>query len=234
MNTYIYNKIYDNYYNKNIKIYGIHGPKGIGKTTLCKFLENDFYYKHNIKVLTLSLDDFFLDYVNMIKFLIKSNDKLYSFRGLAGTHDTNLLYEVIIDLLNGKKTLIPNFDNKLFNGFGDRYNFKNINYKPDIILIEGCILGYSYKEDINSDLYLFNEKLKEYSKIKDVIEHWFYLDTDNIKNIYIWNRNIYNNKKKNEFNYLISPYITIYRHYQLHLKNNIIIDFNRNIKNYDI
>ena len=95
-------------------------------------------------------------------------------------------------------------------------------------------MGYSYKEDINSDLYLFNEKLKEYSKIKDVIEHWFYLDTDNIKNIYIWNRNIYNNKKKNEFNYLISPYITIYRHYQLHLKNNIIIDFNRNIKNYDI
>ncbi len=59
MNSHIL-KIIKSKINNNTNIIGIHGPQGVGKTTLNKFLYNELSNDYNL--ILLSLDDFYLPY----------------------------------------------------------------------------------------------------------------------------------------------------------------------------
>ena len=65
MNNKVYERIINNLSDNKINVIGIHGPQGIGKTTLKKYLENKLN-KENIDTVILSLDDFYLEYQSMI------------------------------------------------------------------------------------------------------------------------------------------------------------------------
>lgn len=229
MNRYILEKIKNDTIKDKMNIVGIHGPQGIGKTTLNNFLYNEL--SKDYSVIVLSLDDFYLCYNEMNNFLESCNDVLYKFRGLAGTHDLKLLFNTLINLKNNKKTLIPKYDKSLYNGFGDRSGYIESNKKVDIIILEGWMLGYKpIKNNLKSELTIFNDNLKKYDEIQKLINIWIILETDDLNNIFEWRLNAEPNGGMNldTFKKFMEPYFVIYKNYCID-KDKIIVDKNREI-----
>ena len=232
MNEYILQQI-KNQLNINSKnIIGIHGPQGIGKTSLNKYLKKNLNNdKYN--VIFLSLDDFYLKINDMKKFLSESENNLYKFRGFPGTHDIDLLYNTILNLINEKKTYLPVFDKTIENGFGDRVKYNEFNEKYNIIVFEGWMIGYEpliNNEDKEYDY--FNDNLKKYKKIQDLVTIWICLETDNLENIIDWRFSAEpeNGMNKKTFLEFMKPYFKIYNKYSIK-KDKIIVDKNGNIIN---
>lgn len=216
MNDYILNKIKNNLKNNQKNIIGIHGPQGVGKTSLNKFLKKNLNNKE-FNVIFLSLDDFYLEKKDMKNFLNNSKDNLYQYRGFPGTHDINLLYNTLINLINNKSTLLPVFDKSIDNGFGDRVKYNEFSEKYNVIIFEGWMIGYKPFEKIENEYFLFNENLKKYKKIQDLVTQWINIETNNLNNIIEWRfsaepKNGMNKKKFLEF---IEPYFKIYNKYKI-------------------
>lgn len=213
MQNLVYNLI-GNQLNDSINIVGIHGPQGIGKSTLNNFLYDKFT-QDGYNVITMSLDDFYLEYDDMNSFINSINNNLYNFRGLAGTHDLNLLYDTLIKLKNNIDTKIPIFNKKLHNGFGDRDGYKEVKFRPNLIILEGWMLAYESKDKVKDNLFIFNEELKKYKKIQALINIWIILETDNLQNIYDWRLNAESDDGMNieTFKLFMKPYYEIYNNY---------------------
>ena len=84
-------KIYQDYKkNKKIKIIGLAGGQGAGKSTITQIIKLILNYKYNLKVAYFSIDDFYKTLKERTK-LSKNVSKLFKTRGVPGTHDTKLL-----------------------------------------------------------------------------------------------------------------------------------------------
>ena len=212
-------------------IIGIHGPQGIGKTTLNKYLKSKLdQLGHN--VLSLSIDDFYLPQTEMNVFLSNQNSSIYKYRGLSGTHDVDLLYNTLVKLKNYEKCEIPIFDKNVNYGLGDRVGFKNIINKPNIILLEGWMLGYTFKINLsNKDLSLFNKYLVQYESIQNLINKMIYLEAlDNGCIIpWRWSAESKDGMDYEKFLEFMNPYMLIYNEYEIVSDTKIILDKNRNI-----
>lgn len=232
MNNTVLKEIKNKLLSGQKNIVGIHGPQGVGKTTLNKFLKMNLE-KEGYKVICISLDDFYLPLNKMKIFLSNSNDKLYKFRGLAGTHDLNLLENTLNNLINGRKILMPIFDKSISNGFGDRIGYEEIYDNFDIIILEGWMLGYKPILDNNDiEINFFNNNLKQYKNVQDMINIWVIIETDNLDNIIDWR---YSAEPKNGmtlsvFKEFMKPYFTIYKKYKLNM-NKIIVNKDREVIN---
>tara|TARA_B100000424_G_C22942448_1_gene501502 strand:- start:3212 stop:3907 length:696 start_codon:yes stop_codon:yes gene_type:complete len=230
MNEKVYERIIDNLSENKINVIGIHGPQGIGKTTLKKYLENKLN-EENIDTVILSLDDFYLEYQSMKSFLKYANNSSYKFRGLAGTHDIDLLYTVLNDLLKGNETYMPIFDKKLENSFGDRSGYAKITIKPKLIILEGWMIGYKPLDNPSNKVAFFNHQLYNYEPIQNLIDYYIYLDTIDLQYIYQWRWDAEdkNGMDLDTFDEFMKPYMLIYENYNIKDENKIIVDFNRNI-----
>ena len=92
-------KIYHDYKkNKIIKIIGLTGGQGAGKSTITQILKLILNYKYNLKVVYFSIDDFYKTLKERNK-LSKNVHKLFKTRGVPGTHDTELLKKTFSDLV---------------------------------------------------------------------------------------------------------------------------------------
>ena len=213
-------------------IVGIHGPQGVGKTTLNGFLKKNLE-EDGYKVICISLDDFYLPLNRMKDFLTNSNDKLYKFRGLAGTHDLNLLENTLNNLINNRKILMPIFDKSVSNGFGDRIGYEEIYDSFDIIILEGWMLAYRpYLNNVDNEVKFFNENLKNYKNIQNKINIWILIETDNVDNVLEWR---YSAEPKNGmsisvFKEFMKPYLTIYKNYNIS-DDKIIVNKDREVIN---
>lgn len=230
MNNLIYQKIKSQITNKHVNIVGIHGPQGIGKTTLSNFLYKKFT-NENLKVVIFSIDQFYLEKNELIKFLKSCNDPIYKYRGLSGTHDLDLMYDCLQKLIKGDICFLPIFDKSIDNGFGDRSSYQKIDFKPDLIIIEGWMLAYKPSSGISNELILFNKLLKNYKIIQDLIDIWIILETDNIKNIISWRFGAEpkNGMSYNKFLLFMEPYMKVYENYQVNSLDKIILDKDKNI-----
>ena len=95
-------KIYQDYRkDKKIKIIGLTGGQGAGKTTITQILKLILEIKYNLSVVCFSIDDFYKTLSERTS-LAKNINKLFKTRGVPGTHDTNLINKIFIDL-NKKK-----------------------------------------------------------------------------------------------------------------------------------
>ena len=232
MNEYILNRIKKNIYYDKKNIIGIHGPQGVGKTSLNKYLKKNLN-NDKFNVIFLSLDDFYLKINEMKTFLKNSSNNLYKFRGFPGTHDIELLYNTINNLINDKKTLLPVFDKTIDNGFGDRVKYNEFNDKYNIIIFEGWMIGYEpFLDNIDEEYNLFNENLKKYKKIQDLVTLWICIETDNLDNIIDWRFSAEpkNGMNKETFLEFMKPYFKIYKKYNVK-KDKIIVDKNRIVIN---
>ena len=161
----------------------ICGSQGIGKSTLLAILEKNLNIFYGIKILTLSLDDYYLTKKERV-ILSKKNHPLLLTRGVPGTHDTKLLSQSILKFDKSEYPMkIPIF-NKLKDDRSKK--FKSIKYKKDILLLEGWCCGCPPIP--NSFLY---KNINFLEKRKDKNKFW---------------RKFYNKKLKNE-------YAKIFRHF---------------------
>ena len=68
-----------------------------------------------------SLDDFYLTAAEQTLLAQRHADnELLRYRGNAGTHDLNLLYDCLAALKRGESVSLPAYDKALLNGRGDR------------------------------------------------------------------------------------------------------------------
>lgn len=228
-----FNKIINNLKDNRPNLVAIHGPQGMGKTTLCKRLKiklEDMSYK----VIVFSIDDFYYEYNDMKKILKGYDNELYQYRGLAGTHDLKLLELTLNNLLANKNTFIPTYDKTKYNGFGDRGTFFNSGEDNNIIILEGWMIGYEPKENISNDIKLFNENLKLYKTVQNMVDIWINFETNHYINIYKWRwsaEDKVNGMNKETFNKFFYPYMKIYENYLIN-GDKILIDKDRNILNF--
>ena len=197
-------RIYQDYKkNKKIKIIGLTGGQGAGKSTITQIIKLIFDYNYNLKVVYFSIDDFYKTLKERTK-LSENIHKLFKTRGVPGTHDTKLLKKTFSDLMKKKfkPVLIPSFD-KSRDDRAPKKKWKKIYKQPNIIIFEGWCVGARPQK--NKDLikpknilekkedpeFLWrnkvNKELKnEYRKIFDKIDRLIFLKVPNFECVYKW------------------------------------------------
>ncbi|MCW8196704.1 hypothetical protein F6455_18075 [Proteobacteria bacterium 005FR1] len=95
-----------------LRVVGIVGTQGSGKSTLASLLELLFTEMSQLKVASLSLDDFYLTRAERER-LASRVHPLLATRGVPGTHDVELATRTIQDLLSREgEVRIPRFDKR--------------------------------------------------------------------------------------------------------------------------
>lgn len=136
----------------------VSGPQGSGKTTFTGILKKKLSQK-KLKVLVLSIDDFYLSKKDRFK-LCNTISPLFSTRGVPGTHDLNHLKKVLNIFLRNKKTtyLLPRFskaeDDILKN------KFHRLQFPYDIFILEGWCINYQGEkfESLNKPINRMEKK----------------------------------------------------------------------------
>ena len=218
MEEIILEKILLQYREKPIFV-AIHGPQGCGKSTSCKNVKKKLQIM-GLRVLIMSLDDFYYPHEKLQQLFFEFNDELYKYRGLAGTHDTQLLYHCLDKLQKGENVLIPKYNKTLNNGLGDIEEFIPHEGKFDVVLFEGWMIGYKPRKYIPHHLRRFNFELEKYQNLKNYFDLWIYFDT-HIKNVYKWRYSAEKTMDIDTFNEFMKPYFVIYSNYLICAKNNV-------------
>ena len=199
--------------NKGKKIL-LSGSQGIGKTTFIQLLKSTFKTQFKKNIITISLDDFYLD-KNQRIYLSNNVHPLLKTRGVPGTHDIYCLSRVIDDLNKEKFPInLPIFDK-----LKDRRlkKIKKIITKSDYVILEGWCLGcppitkeYLFKNINNLEkLYdkkniwrnYYNNQLKfNYKKLFNKFDSTIFFKSSSFKNVNKWRIKQENFLKKRSLN----------------------------------
>ena len=217
-------KIYKKKYNKNYislnivpiieyinssnnKKFLIGGSQGIGKSSLIEILKKTLEKYYNKKVLSLSLDNYYLSKNERGK-LANNIHQLLKVRGVPGTHNVKkLIQNIEMFDKNSYPIITPLFDKLIDN----QLRKKNIiNKKCDILILEGWCCGCNPIEkkylcnNINSieTKYdknfkwrnYYNNKLKyEYKKLFNLFDQKIFIKAPSFNHILQWRLNQENN-----------------------------------------
>jgi D-glycerate 3-kinase len=173
-------KIYRDYKkNKKIKIIGLTGGQGAGKSTITQVLKLILEIKYNLIVVYFSIDDFYKT-LSERTVLAKKVNRLFKTRGVPGTHDINLIKKTFVDLT--KKIfipmLVPRFDKSKDDRFPKKY-WQKIKQQPNIIIFEGWCVGA--KPQQNKDLL---KPINILEKKQDLDSKWRLKVNKELKNAY--------------------------------------------------
>ncbi len=172
---------YINSSNQNKFIIG--GSQGVGKSSLILILRETLEKFYGKKVLSLSLDDFYLSQKER-KTLSQKEHKLLLTRGVPGTHNIKNLIETVKKFEKKLYPIsLPIFD-KLIDDTTKKKNV--IKNHCNILILEGWCCGSNY---INKE-YLY-KNINNLEKKFDKNFKW---------------RNYYNNKLKNEYKKLFDMF----------------------------
>jgi D-glycerate 3-kinase len=154
-------KIYLDYKkNKKIKIIGLSGGQGSGKSTITQVLKLILEIKYNLIVVCFSIDDFYKTLSERTN-LAKKTNKLFKTRGVPGTHDTNLIKKIFISLTkkNFISVLVPRFDKSKDDRYPKKY-WQKIKKQPNIIIFEGWCVGArsQQKKDLLKPINILERK----------------------------------------------------------------------------
>jgi len=197
-------KIYQDYKkNKKIKIIGLAGGQGAGKSTITQIIKLILEIKYNLNVVYFSIDDFYKTLPERIKFSKKFH-QLFKIRGVPGTHDTNLIKKTFRNLIkkNFKSLSIPRFDKSRDDRFPKK-KWQKIKKQPQIIIFEGWCVGAKpqdkkyLKKPINILERKNDPNLKwrskvnyelnnDYKKIFKKINKLIFLKVPNFECVYKW------------------------------------------------
>lgn len=125
-----------------IHIIGINGAQGAGKTTFSKLLKVVLEQKFGMKVVQLSIDDFYLSRAEREE-LAKSVHPLLITRGVPGTHDVRMAESVLSSLSTAQEnsvTIIPRF-NKAMDDPYPQSQWDRFVGRPNVILFDGWFMG---------------------------------------------------------------------------------------------
>ncbi len=122
-----------------LRVLGINGAQGSGKSTLAEFLVQHLQAHHQLNVVALSLDDFYLSRAARAK-LADAVHPLLATRGVPGTHDVARGRECLDQLRAGTPCRLPAFS-KASDDVLDARHERLITQRPDLILFEGWCVG---------------------------------------------------------------------------------------------
>ena len=127
----------DDWQRRNVASVGIGGGQGAGKSTLAGLLAQAGELLGR-RVLTLSLDDFYLTRAERER-LAATAHPLFRTRGPPGTHDVASLSAVVRQLKDGHvaSVAVPRFDK----GADDRTGQATVHGPVDTIVVEGWCIG---------------------------------------------------------------------------------------------
>jgi D-glycerate 3-kinase len=120
-------------------VVGINGSQGSGKSTLTAFISAYLENEYDLKVVALSIDDFYFDKSHRNALATKIHPLLAT-RGVPGTHDTRLAMATIDDLKNNGEVAIPRF-NKATDNPLPKENWPRCTAPVDVIILEGWCVG---------------------------------------------------------------------------------------------
>ena len=123
-------------------IIGIQGAQGSGKSTTAALLALTLKLLYSCSTAVLSLDDFYLSREDRQELSIKQHP-LFITRGVPGTHDLELLKQVLDRLSKAHpitRTPIPIFEKAIDDRLPES-GWRSHLGRPDIILIEGWCIG---------------------------------------------------------------------------------------------
>lgn len=142
----------------------ITGSQGIGKSTLLKVIEENIKIFYKKKVLTLSLDDYYLTKKERLK-LSKKIHPLLLTRGVPGTHNIKNLFNHIKQFEKSKYPIKLKIFDKLNDDFAK--NSRIIKSHADILILEGWCCGCT---PINKKFLMKN--INDLEKEKDSNYKW--------------------------------------------------------------
>ena len=124
-------------------IVGIQGGLGTGKTTLTAYLAQRLS-QEAYHVVSFSLDDFYTSYAERQRLAAQhpGNPWYQLFRGMPGTHRTDVLAEALVRFQHGADIDLPVFDRTAHNARGDiAQTVIPIRGRQDFVLFEGWCIG---------------------------------------------------------------------------------------------
>jgi D-glycerate 3-kinase len=130
-------------------VIGITGLQGSGKSTWASLIVRLLSSEHNLRTITLSLDDFYKKHEDLVARREQDpENKLYRTRGQPGTHDEQLaadFFSTLNEYSGDGELRLPSFDKSRFNGEGDRAPYEEwprISAQPDVVVFEGWCVGF--------------------------------------------------------------------------------------------
>ena len=124
------------------QIIGVNGAQGAGKTTFSALLKVVLEIQYNMKVVSFSIDDFYLTRAEREK-LAQEVHPLLITRGVPGTHNVHLCEEVISSLCMASpktETIIPRFNKAVDDPF-PQSQWDSFVGRPNVILFDGWFMG---------------------------------------------------------------------------------------------
>ena len=197
-------KIYQDYKkNKKIKIIGLTGGQGAGKSTITQIIKIILEIKYNLNVVYFSIDDFYKKSSERIK-MSKKVHHLFKTRGVPGTHDIDLIKKTFTNLIKKKfkPFTIPLFDKSKDDRFPKK-KWQKIKKQPEIIIFEGWCVGAKPQEKkyLKKSINILEKKYdvnlvwrsrvnyelqNEYAKIFNKINRLIFLRIPNFECVYKW------------------------------------------------
>ena len=119
---------------------GISGCQGSGKSTLVQLMAHVLCELHDVSVVVLSLDDFYLPKAAR-RAMGKTVHPLFATRGVPGTHDLALLSDTIDALRSARGPVaVPTFD-KARDERTEMGHWRQVSAPVRLILLEGWCMG---------------------------------------------------------------------------------------------
>lgn len=119
---------------------GINGCQGSGKSTLTSFLTDYLTDQHQLDIVNLSLDDFYLSKQARIE-LSQQVHPLLATRGVPGSHDIQLLAQTLTALKTPKADIKISKFNKATDDLLPQHDWPLPPEKIDIVFLEGWCWG---------------------------------------------------------------------------------------------
>ncbi len=196
--------IYSIYRKDNkIKIIGLSGGQGAGKSTITGILKFIFRINYGLELCVFSIDDFYKTKKER-KEMSKKIHPLFLTRGVPGTHDVTLLNRTFKNLKKKAftTTLIPKFD-KSMDDRSNKSKWTKVKQPPNIIIFEGWCVGARHQRDsallkpINfiekkyDTNFKWRKKVnlelkKNYKKLFSKIDKLIYLKAPSFDHIFEW------------------------------------------------
>ena len=181
---------------------GLNGCQGSGKSTLSDFLKDYFTQIHGLNVISLSIDDFYFSQSRR-KALASEIHPLLKTRGVPGTHDTEMLKQVICGLIDNQFPIsVPRFNKATDNPYPTELGEK-ITTQIDLAIVEGWCWGVTAqpiedlqqpvneleaKEDTSGEWrgYVNARLALDYEPLYEYMNYWVMLQAPSFNSVLSW------------------------------------------------
>jgi D-glycerate 3-kinase len=180
---------------------GINGSQGSGKSTLSEFLRDYLAQTHAMKVIVMSLDDFYFSRIER-QIIAADVHPLFKTRGVPGTHNMCQAKTVLHALKHQQPTTIPRF-NKATDDPHPISAWSKVTSAVDVVIFEGWCWGvepqsseqlgqpvneFEAIEDFNAQWRNHaNLQLSVYYKsLYSLMDKWVMLKAPSFDDVYIW------------------------------------------------